>query len=588
MRTWWPLVPLMAAACTAQIGSSQGPAGTGVSAAGGGGAGTTGGAGGGAVGSGGNSTGTTGGGNGATGGGSATSGPQDPGRVTIRRLNRAEYDNTVRDLLGTAQTPGATTFPSDAPALGFDNNGDLQTLSPVQFTLYQQAAESLAAEVMTVGSKERAALITCDLTTGMTCAQTLIQNIGLRAFRRPLTATEVTNFTGLMTTAAGAGATTDEQFRTVLEAMLQSPNFLFRPEIDANVTSLTPHTLSPYETASRLSYMVYRSMPDTALFTAAANGQLAQPSDVQTQLTRMLAASNSVFGPTFSSMWLGTSAVSTQSFDATLFPEFNANLANSMSLEVNDFFNEFVTQNEPVSELLTANFSYIDANLASLYQIPVPAGTGLVRTTLNTPQRGGGLLTMSGVLSVTSYPARTSVVKRGAWVLSQLMCATVPSPPAGVLPIADSVTTGTQAQILAAHRTNPSCSVCHDSMDNIGLAMENYDAVGAWRTTENGIAIDAAGSFTGAITEPNLPAGQSGPSFTGAVGLAAAVAADPRFVSCVAQNALSYSIGRTLLPTDAPYLTQIATAPKTGSLGVRDVLMNVVASDTFRMRRGDP
>ena len=371
MRTWWPLVPLMAAACTAQIGSSQGPAGTGVSAGGaGGGAGTPGGAGGGTVGTGGNPTGTTGGGNGATGGGSATSGPQDPGRVTIRRLNRAEYDNTVRDLLGTAQTPGATTFPSDAPALGFDNNGDLQTLSPVQFTLYQQAAESLAAEVMTVGSKERAALITCDLTTGMTCAQTLIQNIGLRAFRRPLTATEVTNFTGLMTTAAGAGATTDEQFRTVLEAMLQSPNFLFRPEIDADVTSLTPHTLSPYEAASRLSYMVYRSMPDTALFTAAANGQLAQPSDVQTQLARMLAASNSVFGPTFSSMWLGTSAVSTQSFDATLFPEFNASLANSMSLEVNDFFNEFVTQNEPVSQLLTANFSYIDANLASLYQNP--------------------------------------------------------------------------------------------------------------------------------------------------------------------------------------------------------------------------
>jgi len=589
MRAWWPLVPLMAAACTAQIGSSQGPGPGGTSqgepAVGNpGGGGTA--IGGGNPTTGGNSSGGVGG-NQAS-GGSTASGPLDPGRVTIRRLNRAEYDNTVRDLLGTAQTPGVTTFPSDAPALGFDNNGDLQTLSPVQVSLYQQAAESLAAEVMTVGSKERAAIVTCDLTTGMTCAQTLIQNLGLRAFRRPLTATEVTNFTGLMTTAAGAGATSDEQFRTVIEAMLQSPNFLFRPEIDANVTSLTPHALSPYETASRLSYMVYRSMPDAALFTAAANGQLAQPSDVQTQLTRMLAASNSVFGPTFSSMWLGTSAVSTQSFDATLFPEFNANLANSMSLEVNDFFNEFVTQNEPVSQLLTANFSYIDKNLATLYQIPAPTGTGLVRTTLNTPQRGGGLLTMSGVLSVTSYPARTSVVKRGAWVLSQLMCATVPSPPAGVLPIADSVTTGTQAQILAAHRTNPSCSVCHNSMDNIGLAMENYDAVGAWRTTENGVAIDASGSFTGSIAEPSLPAGQNGPTFTGAVGLAAAVASDPRFVSCVAQNALSYSIGRTLLPTDAPYLTQIATAPKTGSLGVRDVLMNVVASDTFRMRRGEP
>jgi hypothetical protein len=525
---------------------------------------------------------------GAANGATATaSGPNDPGRVTIRRLNRAEYDNTVRDLLGTSQTPGATTFPDDAPQLGFDNDGDLQTLSPVQFTLYQQAAESLAAEAMTVGSAERAKIVTCDLTTGMSCAQTLIQNLGLRAFRRPLTTAEVTNFTTLMTTAAGEGASTDDQFRTVIEAMLQSPNFLFRPEFDQDITSLTPHLLSPYETASRLSYMVYRSMPDDALFTAAANGQLGTVADVQAQLTRMLAAPSGVFGPTFVSMWLGTSAVSTQSFDATLFPEFNANLANSMNLEVTDFFNEFVQKNEPITQLLTANFSYIDSNLASLYQIPAPTGTGLLRTTLSTPQRGG-MLTMAGVLSVTSYPARTSVVKRGAWVLTQLMCATVPAPPANVPPIADSVTTGTQAQILAAHRTSPSCAVCHNSMDNIGLALENYDAVGAWRTTENGIAIDASGEFTGAIAEPNLPAGQNGPTFVGGVQLAAAVAADPRFVSCVAQNALSYSIGRALLPTDAPYLTAITTAPKTGSLGMQDVLMNVVASDTFRMRRGDP
>jgi len=573
----------MAAACTAQIGSSQGPAGTGQAG------GANGSAGGSTLGQGaggGPATGT--GGNAAAGNGSATSGPLDPGRVTIRRLNRAEYDNTVRDLTGTAQTPGATTFPDDAPQLGFDNNGDLQTLSPVQFTLYQQAAESIAAEVMTVGSKERAAIVTCDLTTGMTCAQTLITNFGLNAFRRPLTTAEVTNYTTLMTTAAGEGATSDEQFRTVLEAMLQSPNFLFRPEFDADVTSLTPHVLSPYETASRLSYMVYRSMPDATLFAAAAAGQLVTSAQVQTQLTRMLAAPNGVFGPTFVSMWLGTSAVATQSFDATLFPEFNANLANSMNLEVTNFFNEFVQKNEPVSDLLTANFSYIDSNLASLYQIPAPAGTGLVRTTLTTPQRAG-MLTMAGVLSVTSYPARTSVVKRGAWVLTQLMCATVPAPPVGVLPIADSVTTGTQAQILAAHRTDPSCSVCHNSMDNIGLAMENYDAVGAWRTTENGIAIEASGEFTGAIAEPTLPAGQNGPTFVGGVALAKAVAADPRFVSCMAQNALSYAIGRTLqLPgTDTPYLAQIATAPKTGSLGVQDVLMNVVASDTFRMRRGE-
>jgi hypothetical protein len=133
------------------------------------------------------------------------------------------------------------------------------------------------------------------------------------------------------------------------------------------------------------------------------------------------------------------------------------------------------------------------------------------------------------------------------------------------------------------NRANPVCAACHDSMDNIGLAMENYDAVGAYRTTDNGVAIDASGMFTGLIAEPT---GAQGPSFTGAVALAAAVAADPRFPACVAQNALSYSIGRTITPADAPYLAEIAKGSN-GVLGVRDILMNVAASDTFRMRRGE-
>jgi hypothetical protein len=505
--------------------------------------------------------------------------------VTIRRLNRAEYDNTVHDLLGTLQTPGASTFPDDAPALGFDNNGDLQTLSPVQFTLYQQAAESLAAEAMTVGSAERASIVTCDLTTGTACAQTVIANFGARAFRRPLTTTEVSNFVTLMATAAQEGATSDEQFRTVLEAMLQSPNFLFRPEIDANPTSLTPHLLSPYETASRLSYMVYRSMPDQTLFDAAAGGTLATAADVQAQVQRMLADPKGVFAPTFASMWLGTSVVPTQMFDATLFPEFNTSLATSMLGEVNDFFNEFIQQNEPVKQLMTANFSYIDTNLASLYGLPaVAAGTGLTRMTLNTPERGGGLLTMAGVLSVTSYPIRTSIVKRGAWVLSQLLCAPPPPPPPDVPPFPTEAGTGTQEQILAEHRANPVCAACHDSMDNIGSAMENYDAVGAWRTEDDGYPVNASGMFAGPIAEPD---GGTGPSFVGAIQLAAAVAADSRFVPCIAQNVMTYGLGRALLSTDAPYLADITTPAASTSLGMRDVLMNFVASDTFRMRRGD-
>ena len=583
-------VALLGGACTAQVGSpgssggslglsgGGGPSGNGGSmAAGGGGAG---GGGGGAA-----QPGQTNSASGSSAAPGAASGPRDPGRVTIRRLNRAEYDNTVRDLLGTAQTPGASTFPDDAPQVGFDNNGDLQTLSPAQFALYQQAAQSLAAEAMTVGSAERAKLVTCDLTTGTTCAQTLITNLGLRAYRRPLTATEVTSYVALMASAAQAGATPDVQFRTVIEDMLVAPDFLFRPELDPMPTSLTPHVLAPYEMASRLSYMVYRSMPDQPLFDAAASGSLTQPADIQAQLTRMIADPKGVFAPTFATMWLGTSAVTTQTFDPTVFPEFTPALASSMGAEVTDFFNDFVQNNGPVTQLLTAKFSYIDQNLATLYGIAAPTGTGLTRTTLSTPERAG-LLTTAAVLSVTSQPTRTSIVRRGAWVLSQLLCAPPPAPPPNVPPFPTTMVSGTQKQILAQHRADPSCGACHNSIDNIGLAMENYDAVGAYRTTDNGVAIDASGEFTGAIAEPNLPAGQNGPTFVGAVQLAATVAADPRFPSCVAQNALSYALGRTLLTTDAPYITDITTS-SSGSLGVRDVLMNVVASDTFRMRHGE-
>jgi hypothetical protein len=299
----------------------------------------------------------------------------------------------------------------------------------------------------------------------------------------------------------------------------------------------------------------------------------------------MLASPKSAFATTFPAQWLGTNGVPTETFDATMFPEFNASLAASMTGEVTDFFSELLQNNGPVTDLMTANFSYLDQNLAMLYGVQAPAGSGLIRTTLSTTQRGG-LLTMAGVLSVTSYPTRTSLVKRGAWVLGQLLCAPPPAPPPNIPAFPEgAITATTQKEILAQHRTIPACAACHDSMDNIGAAMENYNAVGAYQTEEGGQPIDASGSFAGAIAEPN---GGTGPTFNGAHELAAVVAADPRFPACVAQNVLSYTLGRSLQATDQPYIASITKAPSNGGVGVRDILMNVVASDTFRMRHGDP
>jgi Protein of unknown function (DUF1592)/Protein of unknown function (DUF1588)/Protein of unknown function (DUF1585) len=395
----------------------------------------------------------------------------------------------------------------------------------------------------------------------------------------------VTTYQGLMTTAAQAGASADEQFQTVLEAILVSPHFLFRPELDPDPAGTTAHLLAPYEVASRLSYAVYRSMPDQELFDSAKAGKLAETADLRAQLERMLASPKNAFGTTFPAQWLGTSGIATESFDPDLFPKFNPALAASMAGEVTSFFGELLQKNGPVSDLLTANFSYVDASLAALYGIPAPAGSGLIRTTLSTSERGG-LLTMAGVLSVTSYPTRTSLVRRGAFVLSQLLCAPPPAPPPDIPPFPEGeITATTQRGILAQHRAIKACAACHDSMDNIGAAMENYDALGAYRTQDAGQTIDASGSFTGAIAEPN---GGAGPTFSGTRELAAVVAADPRFAPCIAQNVLSYSLGRSVRPADQAYLQDIAKPSSGSALGVRDILLNVVASDTFRMRHGDP
>lgn len=515
----------------------------------------------------------------------STPGARDPGRVTVRRLNRVEYDNTVRDLLGTTQTPGQAKFINDAPQLGFDNNGDLQSLSPVQFSLYQQAAESLAAELLG-NAAQRAKVITCDLKTGASCAQSVITSFALKAFRRPLSTDEVQRYLALMASAAQLGASPDEQFQTVLEALLVSPHFLFRPELDADPSSLTPHLLNPFETASRLSYAIYRSMPDDALFEAANAGKLSQPAEIQAQVERMLGSPKNAFSTTFPAQWLGTGGVPLQSFDATLFKAFTPALASSMVKEVSSFFSEFLTLNSPPSQLLTANFSYLDKGLADLYGVPAPAaGTTLTRSTFSTPQRGG-LLTMAGILAVTSYPTRTSLVKRGAWVLSQLLCAPAPAPPDNVPAFPEGAITATsQREILAQHRANPACASCHDSIDNLGIALENYNAIGVYRTQDNGQPIDAAGQFAGRLLQPD---GTPGPSFTGARELASTIAADPRFSACLAQNVMAYALGRAAQASDRVYLADITKAPSTGQLGLRDVVMNVVASDTFRMRRGDP
>jgi len=529
------------------------------------------------------SSGAAGGLNGGSGlgpgaGSGAASVVAEPGRVTMRRLNQVEYDNTVHDLLGTNTQP-ALLFLSDTQANGFDNNGDQLGLSPVRMDQYRQAAEALAQEALTTPAL-RANVLTCDPTAGGdTCLTAMLTTFGARAYRRPLTTDEVTGYLSLAAAARAAGAMPDEVVSTLVQAILVSPHFLFRVEIDPNPTSLTPHPLGPYELASRLSYMIYASLPDTPLFVSAQAGHINDPTELQAQLTRMLADPKARLSQNFAEQWLGVRAVDTLQPDATLFPSFNAQLGQSMKQEVDLFFGDFIKSNLPLEQLLTASFTYVDGPLAKLYGLPSP-GTSMTRVDLSASPQRGGLLTMGALLMATSRGNRTSPVSRGKFTLSELLCAPTPPPPPTVVFPPESVILASSARdFLAQHRNSPTCAACHNQLDPVGLSLENYDAIGAFRTMDHGQVIDASGT---------LP---DGTTFMGARGLSQRVASDPRYRSCVASALLTYSLGRTLSDTDTPYTQAIAggaAGAGAATVGLRDLIARVVASDPFRQRRGEP
>jgi hypothetical protein len=516
---------------------------------------------------------------GAGGGGGGTTGAKppeppagarDPGRVTVRRLNQNEYDNTVRDLFGTELRP-ARTFLSDTSTNGFDNNGDLLSLSETHLDNYRRAAEQLANEAITT---RKAAIVTCDTATGATCQKSFVTSFGERAFRRPLTTEEVNSYMALATKVTGLGATGDETIRTLIEAMLLSSNFLFRFEFDKDPTSTTPHEVNAWELASRLSYFIYGSMPDEGLFAAARSGALTRPDEITKQVTRMLADQKGrAFANNFAEQWMNSTTLEALEKDAKLFPMWTTPLAGSMRAEVRSFFDELVRDNQPLETLMNADFAYVDDRLAKLYGMPA-VGAAMTRVKLTGTEKRGGLLTMAAPLTAHSRGNRTSPVERGRAVLAELLCSPPPAPPDDLaLPSEDVIINApTQRQFLEQHRVKPACAACHAEMDNIGLALENFDPIGAWRTTDRNVEIDPKGTL-------------NNKDFQGAPELAALIAKDDRFKPCVSDRLLSYALGRNTLPSDLPYVQDFVKSGATN--GLRDLISAVVASEPFRMRRGE-
>ncbi|MBX7117188.1 MAG: DUF1592 domain-containing protein [Myxococcaceae bacterium] len=499
----------------------------------------------------------------------------DVGRPTLRHLNRFEYNRTVADLLGDTSEP-ARDFPADDFGLGFDNLGDVLSTAPLLVEKYAAAAETLAAVAIDADiGAANPRIVICDPASGTACLRRIFSAFGRRAFRRPLGADEVDKLVALIELAKKEGDSVQTGLKLATQAVLLSPYFLYHVETDDDPRSPEAHRLNDYALASRLSYFLWGSMPDARLSTLADNGTLHANLEAQTR--RMLEDSRAQALVTqFAGSWLGSRAIESSAPDAVLFPTSDA-LKKSMREESELFFTAILRENRNAQELFGADFTYLNDDLAAHYGLPRPDSTAMSRVAL-VPGLRGQLLGQAGLLMVTSHADRTSPVKRGKWVLSQLMCDSPPPPPPGVeaLKPAENPNASLRQQ-MEAHRANPACARCHSAMDPIGFALEGLDPVGRTRVKDD-LNFDVDDSGT-------LPDGRT---FHGPVELAGILKNDQRFAACITRQLYVYGTTRATMPADACALASLSDTFKQGGYKLSDLIVHLVKSPAFTHRRGEP
>ncbi|HEX2880404.1 MAG TPA: DUF1592 domain-containing protein [Polyangiaceae bacterium] len=504
----------------------------------------------------------------------ADGGLPDPGVVSLRRLNATQYNNTVRDLLATELQP-ANEFPADDLLYGFDNIGSALSISTLLMEKYEQAAEALVADLFVRTEDDSyARVMVCDVSSeGDTCAQQILQQFARRAWRRPVTVEEMAPYVALLEESD----TAEEGLRLALQGVLLSANFIFRIERDPDPQDPTPHPLSGPELASRLSYLLWNTMPDDALFAAAEQGELTSSAGLNSQLERLLSdAKVAAFVTEMSGLWLQARALPEQQRDAEVFPQWSSALRQAMRGETDSFLWELFRRDRPLAELLTADFVMLNEPIAALYGVEGITGNVFQRVELPSNGQRRGLLTQATFLTVTSHPQRTSAVLRGKWVLEQLLCAAPPPPPPEVNPNLDNPDFSglSLRERLELHQQQGSgCTACHAWMDPIGLGLENYDAIGAFRSEDEYGAIDASGELPGL---PPVP-------FEGALELSTLLVQDARFERCVTQQIATYGLGER--PTAQWLDALVDQADDTGVRSLKGILRALVMSGAFRTRR---
>jgi len=513
----------------------------------------------------------------------------DPGRVTVRRLNRSEYNNVIRDLMLLDFRP-ANDFPPDDSGYGFDNIGDVLSMSPLLMEKYLVAAEKIADQAISVSVRgqplEKDQLTEFQrkyfrypIAPNMRrrTAEGFVRLFMQRAYRREVTNDEVGRIMRLAKMAADNGGNFEDGIRLAVQAVLISPHFLFRWELDgAPDNPNLIRSLNEFELASRLSFFLWSSMPDDRLLELAGNAQLRK--NLNQEVMRMLSdeKAKALVG-NFAGQWLQLRNLDIYQPDKKLFPMFTPELRAAMRRETEQFVDHIARGNRNVLEMLSADYSFINERLAGLYGIRGVKGERFRRVSLRGVARGG-ILTHASVLTITSDPNRTSPVKRGKFVLENILGTPPPDPPPDVPGLGEAGNIpGTLREQLERHRKDAVCASCHKAMDPIGFAFEHFDAIGRHRTKDNGKLIDASGQL------------ESGESFKDAVSLRRILANQKSdyFIRCLTEKMLTYALGRGLEYYDRRTVDNIVLRLKKKDYRFNELIVGVVTSLPFDKKRGE-
>jgi hypothetical protein len=499
--------------------------------------------------------------------GGAAGDPNAVGPLPLRRLDRREYNNTVRDLLGDTTRP-ADKFPSDKGEFLFRLAGPV---SSQDYSTIREAAETLAA------SANVATLAPCAGGDEEGCARTFATDFGLRAYRRPLVAREVDSLVQLYKEGrAAAGLDHAGGIRLVIEGLLQSPAFLYHwesgPEAPRMEGSLVK--LSHYENASQLSYFLLGSMPDQDLFDAAAAGRLGSQAELETHARRLLAsprARDTI--ASFFEEWLSLDQVLDRPKNPMIYPQFKDDLKAAMLEEARTFVGNVVADGDSLlSTVLTATFSFVNQPLAGVYGVKGITGAPLAKAELDPTQRAG-LLTQAAFLAVTGATDGSHPVKRGKKIYENVLCGELPPPPAEVPPPKEASEGGTTRERFKEHADQACAAGCHSLMDPLGFAFENYDGIGGFRTMDNGGLVDASGAI-------DLD-GQKH-TFNNARDLAKILAGSKTAQRCFATQWTRFALKRKTTEADQVSLDGIFSS--FGGGNIRDLLVGVTGSRSFRYR----